>query len=254
MPVLIQEMTFEPEHRFYDEAIHFCSVWLAESAVSRLVNATEAGQAMHAALTSIKAGTEFNFTGPAATPNWVEYGTMTLSNNDCPMFVCVQNCTPIFDFLCSRTETRPTICFSLNEYLPGEIDAQVDMPLVAVSQRDLHPRLNEKVCQLIIASAFETNHRALVSEFGRFNPANRPVWPVEMQFFRHLRHGCFHGNNFNIMGTGIDPARPPAWRSMVMPSDDAINGHRVIGTDGFFPDCLSLPFLFDMSEELDGFL
>ena len=76
------------------------------------------------------------------------------------------------------------------------------------------------------------------------------TWPPELQFFRHMRNGCFHNNVFNIIprrgGPQIDPSSPPRWHTYVMPSDAAIHGQKVI--DGFFWLPHVLPFLHDMGK------
>lgn len=109
------------------------------------------------------------------------------------------------------------------------------------------PWITDLSCYLL-GGAFEKYRDHFVSIYGK----DKFAWNPEMQFFRHLRNGCFHGNTFNIepirrngqLVNQIDPSNPPRWQSYVMPSDNTINGNKAI--DGFF--CLPhIPsFLYDM--------
>ena len=104
----------------------------------------------------------------------------------------------------------------------------------------------ETLTAYLVGGAFERNKALFVKNYGR-NPKN---WDPTLQFFRHLRNGCFHSNEFKITPLRhggrrgqpqIDPVHPPSWRSYVMPSDSAMNGQKVVG--GFFPVLMVFPFL-----------
>lgn len=77
-------------------------------------------------------------------------------------------------------------------------------------------------------------------------------WHPELQFFRHLRNGCFHSNNFNITpykgNPQIDPANPPVWKNYIMTSDSDMNGKKVMG--GFFHLPQIIPFLDSMNAHI----
>ena len=83
------------------------------------------------------------------------------------------------------------------------------------------------VCYLI-GGAFERTRDQIEAKFG----ATPSSWPVELQFFRHLRNASFHGNDFDIRpfrgAPQIDPANPPAWNGYVLPSDSAVNGTKAV--------------------------
>jgi hypothetical protein len=107
----------------------------------------------------------------------------------------------------------------------------------------------EMLTAYLVGGAFERNKSLFFRNYGR-DPSN---WDLGLQFFRHLRNGCFHSNTFNITPIRhgpksgqpqIDPTRPPSWQTCVMPSDSVMNGQRVVG--GFFPVPFVLPFLDDM--------
>ncbi len=96
----------------------------------------------------------------------------------------------------------------------------------------------------IIGGAFERCKSAFENKYGE-TPS---TWLPEVQFFRHLRNGCFHSNKFYIRPhkgrPQIDPGNPPKWKAYVMTSDSAMNGQKVIG--GFFHIHQTIPFLDEM--------
>ncbi|MCG3136635.1 MAG: hypothetical protein HJJLKODD_00470 [Phycisphaerae bacterium] len=102
----------------------------------------------------------------------------------------------------------------------------------------------------LLGGGFEKYKDKIVKRLG-----NDPwEWPIELQFFRHLRNGCFHKNVFNIHPyngrPGIDSGNPPTWRHLVMKDDASMNGRTAIGNGGFFELVYVIPFLDDMSNHL----
>jgi len=77
--------------------------------------------------------------------------------------------------------------------------------------------------QLSVGSAFERVKEEIESKYGP-GPQN---WPPLLQYFRHLRNACFHGNEFLIRTRrgqpGIDPHNPPVWRDSTMADDATMN-------------------------------
>jgi len=91
------------------------------------------------------------------------------------------------------------------------------------------------------------------AQFERRYGKNPRKWDPQLQFFRHIRNGCFHSNTFNIIPVPsgpnkgkpqIDSGSPPKWRNYVMTSDNAMNGTKVM--NGFFHIHMIIPFLDDM--------
>ena len=111
------------------------------------------------------------------------------------------------------------------------------------------PWVTDLSCYLL-GGAFERyrDHYELI------HGGDKLAWNPEMQFFRHLRNGCFHGNIFNIeqlrigrqLVNQIDPANPPRWQSYVMPSDNAMNGQKAIDGFCYLPHIPA--FLYDMGK------
>jgi hypothetical protein len=79
-----------------------------------------------------------------------------------------------------------------------------------------------------LGSAYESTKLDLEKNYGsRFWE-----WDPLLQYFRHLRNACSHGNHFNIEPpkgkkgkvpvVAINPDNPPYWRSSVMPNDESM--------------------------------
>ncbi len=72
-------------------------------------------------------------------------------------------------------------------------------------------------------------------------------WPPIMEFFYHLRNGCFHGNKFTIDKDSIKPNNKPVWR------EKEITVHccqQVIGHFFERADCIC--FLHEVEQELNA--
>ncbi len=95
----------------------------------------------------------------------------------------------------------------------------------------------------VVASAYEKNADAFKLRHG----TNHRIWPVALQFFRHIRNGIFHGGMFDINQKSIIPTTPPQWRHYTMHSERAMKGRRVFE----FMMVHHIPlFMYDMSQEI----
>lgn len=86
------------------------------------------------------------------------------------------------------------------------------------------------ISQVCIGSAFERVSSRIRSSYGK----DRWNWPRELEYFYHVRNGCFHGNAFNPRyrkpkKSAIDPSHPPAWRTSILVDDASIKGEAVFG-------------------------
>lgn len=102
----------------------------------------------------------------------------------------------------------------------------------------------------VVGYAFESRREWLRKHFGAVLPGR---WPVDMQFFRHLRNGCFHGNRCDIRpnrdGTSpIDASAPPQWESFAINARESFHGKAAIGE--VLPYACVIPFLHDMGNRL----
>jgi hypothetical protein len=84
--------------------------------------------------------------------------------------------------------------------------------------------------QVCIGSAYERVKGGISKHYGR-DPWQ---WPRELEYFFHVRNGCFHVNVFTlrprrVRATTIDPSCPPCWRTSVLVDDASIGGKAVFG-------------------------
>ena len=77
------------------------------------------------------------------------------------------------------------------------------------------------VARVCVGSAYQSIERSLK------NSGAILTWPPKLQYLRHLRNAAFHGNEFKINKRGIDPDRPPRWRTSVMPAVDVMAGKQL---------------------------
>lgn len=86
------------------------------------------------------------------------------------------------------------------------------------------------ISQVCIGSAYERVNSAIRIRYGR----DVWKWPRELEYFRHVRNGCFHGNTFDLRparlrSTAIDPLNPPSWRTSSLQDDTSVQGTIVLG-------------------------
>jgi hypothetical protein len=88
------------------------------------------------------------------------------------------------------------------------------------------------LAQVCVGSAFERIRESIYYSYG-----NTDDWPRLIDYFRHVRHGCFHGNTFNLehpkirsgVTSVIDPQNPPSWRTSILLDDTSVQGQTVFG-------------------------
>lgn len=165
---------------------------------------------------------------------------MHLAETGC-MEECIVSTVATVEYLVGVKGRPVQLLFALrpwNGHMPDEstISGKLDA--------HIGPSLETVVCYLV-GGAFERFKDHFRATYG--NDDRR--WPPELQFFRHLRNGCFHQNKFNMLkrrdgSAQIDPSNPPKWHSYIMTSDNLLAGHKVI--DGFFHIPHVLPLLHNM--------
>lgn len=92
------------------------------------------------------------------------------------------------------------------------------------------PEAWNMIGQVCVGSAFERVISRIRSRYGR----DLWKWPRELDYFYHVRNGCFHGNVFNLRPqkprkTVINPLCPPSWRTSVLVDDASVQGKVVFG-------------------------
>ena len=103
--------------------------------------------------------------------------------------------------------------------------------------------------QVSAGSAYE----AIKDEIGNAYGPDPTSWPKVLEYFRHVRNGCFHKNRFDGRPprgkrTAIDASNPPRWRISVMPDDASMNSRAVFGDFLDVGDCPIL--LGDVANQL----
>jgi hypothetical protein len=168
---------------------------------------------------------------------------LTMIEEDCDEYCSIDSSGTV-EYLIGNTPPPAQLYFAMTPFtkkmfpkLEG-VQAQVSNHMGASAE--------VLICYLI-GGAFERS----IDQFEKNYGTDRKKWPPELQFFRHLRNGCFHGNRFNITPTKsgqtqIDASRPPHWHTYIMSSDAAMDGLKVI--DGWFHIPHVLPFLNDMGK------
>ena len=87
-----------------------------------------------------------------------------------------------------------------------------------VSGESDHHRLLSITAQQLIGHSWE-----ILRVNGRVPAYREPV----LEFFRHIRNGCFHGNSFHFKGD--EPRNPAQWRGLEI--TEASQGKRIFRTD-----------------------
>ena len=92
------------------------------------------------------------------------------------------------------------------------------------------PEVWKMITQVCIGSAYERVKDKITACYG----SDPWKWPRELEYFRHVRNGCFHGNTFNLRrrgkrATAINPLQPPSWRTSVLIDDLSVQGKPVWG-------------------------
>ena len=87
-----------------------------------------------------------------------------------------------------------------------------------VSGESDHHRLLSITAQQLLGHSWE-----ILRTNGHVPGYEKPV----LEFFRHIRNGCFHGNSFHF--TGNEPRNPAQWRGLEITK--ASQGKRIFRTD-----------------------
>ncbi len=81
-----------------------------------------------------------------------------------------------------------------------------------------HHRLLALAAQQLIGHCWE-----LLRNAGLVPVSTEPV----LEFFRHIRNGCYHGNAFHFLGN--EPRNTAEWRDLAISRN--LNGHRIFRSD-----------------------
>ncbi|HLE61948.1 MAG TPA: hypothetical protein VI750_02350 [Pyrinomonadaceae bacterium] len=244
----IESYEVKDSHPFYAEMLQFFIAAISMTMAMRQDKVEEAIQKVIAE--ARKMATSFNLGMPYNSLFIIDVPPLdqdvTFADLSCPDACILKNVSHVVAYIRNQTGNHPApLAFSLQP-LPGH---SLPPPETTVFGAMITPWISDLSCYLV-GGAYERVRDTFERKYG----ANKQTWAPELQFFRHLRNGCFHGNTFNIekirrkkkLVDQIDPTNPPQWRGYKMPSDNAMNGKKVM--DGFFFLPHLLPFLHDMGK------
>lgn len=97
--------------------------------------------------------------------------------------------------------------------------------------------LNEYWLQQMVGHSYETSLSIIERKYSN-KVERKNKWPSELQFFYHLRNGCYHGNNFDIRNDNISTVFPPIWRGKEIKYTD--NNQKVLFSFVGQADCITL--------------
>lgn len=240
---------FEPDHPFIDEAVEYQIITVALISGVHLAVALE--QVVRLAdIVNVLLRKEPSYDSGLVTLPAINQ-KLRIPDGRGVDIVTLYHCDKAFEYISGQAERPSRIRFSvrknhLSPDVPEDRRRSSNSPpppgkwKVKNTGSSLIEASNITVGHLI-GGAFESVHQKIKTTHG---PDFRS-WPAELQFFRHIRHGCFHRNEFSISGhMPIDVTAPPRWHTYSMPDPAAMNGNQVVG--GFFPRNQILPFLFNM--------
>lgn len=234
------EYSINSKDRFFPEAFHF----VVSLTGSNALLAHLAAQTTIRNLVAVVNSAHDRITGsvsdhPISEPFWV-------ADKECPEQADVYGLPDCANYLNSHGVSKPSeVRFVLRPF-SGELPPPKEGEAEWKGRGTPIEEFLTSLCCYLIGGAYERSQADIKSRHGE-DPSH---WPVEIQFFRHLRNGCFHNNVFSIRPyqgkPQIDTSNPPMWHTYTMLSDTAMNGNIVV--NGFFRLPHFLPLMHDLSK------
>lgn len=241
-------ITINDSHPFFEELFQFTSMAVANFSVLLHRAAVET-------LKSVVQTTNHAFANGMTVHGKINLHPMPnqifLGSHACPERILVHRTDQISDYLAGILTKRPGELVYEQQITPQSQEAK-SAERTYLCGDDPTARF-ETLASVLIGGAFEKNKGCYYQKYG----PDIQSWPTELQFFRHLRNGCFHSNHFHFEPfrkghkrgqPQIDPAHFPQWGTYTMPSDQAMQGKKVVG--GFLPVFQLIPLLNDMGLRL----
>jgi hypothetical protein len=170
-------------HPFYDEIIQFIvsAISLQALIYPAILETNIRDGAENAIKTPSGAVLPVMFPNPRFETHFLEIGC-----DD----ECVISNAAVVDYLLGNIGMPDQIFFAIKK-------APNELPNVSEFNGQLNSHIGptiDNVTRYLIGGAFEKEKEYLKLKYGNVNQ-----WPPELQFFRHLRNGCFHNNTFNFI-------------------------------------------------------
>ena len=238
-------LTFQPSHPYFEEASEYVVLLVGLGSTLPLKASNEDVVKLANTINILLQNRQANFCGKLELKTVP--AKMTIYAGRKSDIITVYGCDNVFKYITDQSPKFRTVRFSVRKNplkpLPSPGTGQT-----RVTGSDVLSSL-KFVTASLLGGAFERKKSVIETKFG----SNTGRWPPELQFFYHIRNGCFHGNTFNIPpkrkgSPRIDPTNPPKWHLYTMPSDTVMNSQAVVG--GFFPHNQLLPFFHHIGNML----
>ena len=154
----------------------------------------------------------------------------------------------LLDFIKSGEDEPDRLEF---DYVRGQ-EHPADPGLAPVS-----PGIIPTLCVYLLGYAWERDWKA-VRERQKEQKQSKHLWAfdADVQFFTHVRNGCFHGGEFAIWADKIQGPVFPKWSGHEIQTREQVNGARVINDpDRPMLNVALVPWvLYDMGKTIDRVL
>lgn len=174
------------------------------------------------------------------TLHWQSIGC----GDDCLMMVSQD----LVDFARWGTTKPNSLSFEVVPSVQHLVEGEIEFPPAPDGYVALDGPMPTLLFEAVIAHMIGGSYERHKDHFNAQHGKDARTWPRELQLYRHLRNGCFHGNVFSIWPNKIDPANAPNWCGYEIPSENAVNGKKVVGDSAFFPITHLLPLFDDMAK------
>ncbi|HTN85812.1 MAG TPA: hypothetical protein VL242_19060 [Sorangium sp.] len=230
-----EKRTFNPEHLCFHEALQFFASYFGSVTLCRFP---------------------------------IEEDGIIIKTPGCDQVVKLHGAAEMIGFLTGNSPQPISLAYSLAPtpiHLPGDPPERTgELPA---------NRIGPTLCVYLLGYAFERHHASIKKKQPKKPDGKDDLqsWDKDLQFFRHIRNGCFHGNRFQIWKgqvarnppphTGWPRSNVPEWRNHIIMIDDSsgtdqivdehgaeLNGRKVIGEYLYVPDVL--PLLYDMGNRI----
>jgi hypothetical protein len=243
---------FKPSHPYFEEALEYQILLVGIGSMMPLRAANQKIIDLVSMIVRVNKNSNERIGGTIAISRFPP--KLYLADGRESDIITLYNCHKVFDYISGQAAKPKSLRYSVkknqlspNASVQGRCGSGLPSPVPGMTKdtgANVHSTLKFVTANLI-GGAFEKVKHRIVSS----HTPNSSLWPVELQFFRHLRNGCFHGNQFDIRKKGggrdaIDQDAPPKWHLYTMTDDASLNGQQVVG--GFFPNNQVLPFLYRM--------
>jgi hypothetical protein len=242
---------FETSHFYFEEVLEYQMLLVGLASTMPLKSAHQTIRNLGDVVEKLNTDKSVSVEGKVFLPEIpAKFSLAQGRNSD---IVTLYGCDGVFKFISGQASKPKRVRFSVRKNrLRSDVPEQRrravgTLPLSPDQVRESGADLMTLLV-LISANLLGGSYEKCKSRIEQKFTTNVSSWPQELQFFRHLRNGCFHGNHFNITKrrgrNAIDKNAPPKWHLYTMSDDTTMNGQQAVG--GFFPHNQLVPFLYQI--------